>query len=210
MYTLYYLPGAYSLAVHVALLEVGEKFDLVNVAVPDGQPRPAEFLKVNPRGNVPVLVKEGFVLREGAAILTMLLDEHKSPLLAQSGDARATALEWLAFANASLHPAYGRVFFMMKALGAGFKDNAMYMPSVKALQILWDDVEQRLGSSEYLAGEHVSVVDILVTVISNWTPLISQDITFGPKTTALFARVVARPTYQKAMEAENITRKVAA
>ena len=99
MYKLYYSPGACSLAVHVALLEVGAKFELENVSAPAGQPKSAEFLKINPRGAVPVLKIDNFILREGAAILTYILDSHKSDLLPASGLERAEALEWLSFAN---------------------------------------------------------------------------------------------------------------
>lgn len=210
MYTLYYTPGACSLAVHVALIEVGAPFTISNVAVPDGQPRPAEYLKLNPRGSVPTLTWDGFVLREGAAILTTLLDEHKSPLLPRDGKARATALEWLAFANATLHPAYSRLFFQHKTLGAAAADNPLYAPSIAAVQKLWDDIEQRLGESAYLAGNDITIADILVTVIANWSQFMKKPITFGPKTKALFGRVIARPSYQKAMAAEGIAYKVAA
>lgn len=210
MYTLYYLPGACSLAVHVALNEVGAKYNLVSVSVPDGQPRPADFLKINPRGNVPVLAWDGFVLREGAAILTTLLDDHKSPLLPQSGKARATALEWLAFANSSLHPAYGRMFFLHRTLGDKAAESPVYEAAIGAIKKLWDDVETRLNQSTHLAGETITVADILVTVIANWSPAAKKPITFGAKTKALFQRVTARPAYQAAMKAEGVTYKVAA
>ncbi len=211
MYTLYYMPGACSLAVHVALIEAGAEYKLVNVSVPDGQPRPADFLKINPRGNVPVLAWDGFVLREGAAILTTLLDAHKSPLLPQSGHARATVLEWLSFANSTLHPAYGRMFMMHKTLGEKAAENPFYAINLKAIQNLWNDIETRLGESDYLAGKEISIADILTTVIANWSPAArGKTIEFGPKTKALFQRVTSRPSYQKAMEAEGVTYKVAA
>lgn len=210
MYTLYYLPGSCSLAVHVALNEVGAKYNLVNVSVPDGQPRPADFLKINARGNVPVLAKDGFVLREGAAILTTLLDDHKSPLLPQSGNARATALEWLAFANSTLHPAYGRLFFLHRALGDKAAESPVYEAAIVAIQKLWDEVEARLSESACIVGENITVADILITVIANWSPAARKPITFGAKTKALFQRISARPAYQQAMETEGVTYKVAA
>jgi glutathione S-transferase len=210
MITLYSLPGSCSLAVHVALNEVGATFDVKSISVPDGQPRTPEFLAINPRGNAPVLVTDGFVQREAAAILITLLDENKNALLPASGQARATTLEWLCFANASLHPAYARCFFQHKNLGAAAAENPLYEPAIAAIQKLWDDIEQRLTTSTYLAGAECSVADILVTVIANWSPMLKKPINFGPKTKALFSRIIARPAYQKAMEAENVTYKVAA
>ena len=92
MITLYSLPGSCSLAVHVALHEVGATFEVKSISVPDGQPRTAEFLAINPRGNAPVLVSDGFMQREAGAILITLLDENKNALLPASGHARATKI----------------------------------------------------------------------------------------------------------------------
>lgn len=209
MYTLYYKAGACSLAVHVALEEVGAKYNLVSSTGADGKLSP-EFLKANPRGAVPVLEKDGFVLREGAAILTTLLDEHKSPLLPASGNARAIALEWLAFANSTLHPAYSTMFGLNAALGDKAAENPLYDAAIAKIQKWWDDIEQHLGQSAYLAGEQCTVADILVTVIANWSPAAKKPINFGPKTKALFTKVIARPAYAKALADENVTYKVAA
>ena len=209
MYTLYYSPGACSMAVHVALLEVGAKFELENVSTPDGK-RPESYLKINPRGSVPTLKIDDFVLREGAAILTYLLETNNSPLMPTKGLERASALEWLAFANSTLHPAYSRAFFQHKVLGDKAAENPLYGPSIEAIQKLWDDIEQRLTKSEYLAGKNLTIADILVTVIANWSPMMKKPITFGPKTKALFNRVIARPSYQAALAKEQVTYKVAA
>ncbi len=210
MYTLYYLPGSCSLAVHVALKEVGAEYKLENISVPAGQPRSPEFLKINPRGSAPVLKIGDFVLREGAAILTYLLDEHKSSLLPQSGLERAKVLEWLAFANSTLHPAYGRCFFAHKVLGDSVAENALYAPFIKSIQNYWDEIEQELQTKDYLCGDKCSIADILVAVIANWSPAMKMPINFGPKTKEFFKRVTARPSYQEAMKIEGVTYKVAA
>lgn len=209
MYTLYYSPGACSFAVHAALEEVGATFKLENVASADGSRSP-EFLKINPRGSIPVLDHDGFIQREGAAILITLLDEHKSPLLPASGNARATALEWLAFANSTLHPAYGRVFFLHKTLGDKAAESPLYDPAIAQIQRWWDDIEKRLTASPYLAGEQCTIADILITVIANWSPAAKKPINLGPKAKALFSKIIARPAYQKALASESVTYKVAA
>ncbi len=204
MYKLYYSPGACSLAVHVALLETGTKFEIENA----GQPRSAEFLKINPRGAVPVLKIGDFVLREGAAILTYLLDTHKSSLLPESGLERAAALEWLSFANSTLHPVYSRCFAQQKLFGDAAKSNPFYKPSIALIQKYWDEIEERLQTREYLCGNDCTIADILTTVIANWSPAIKEPINFGPKTKAYFTRVISRPNFQKALAAENVTYKV--
>ena len=196
------------MAVHVALNEVNAEFKLENVAAPAGQPKSAEFLKINPRGAVPVLQIGDFVLREGAAILTYLLDTHKNSLLPQSGLERAKALEWLSFANSTLHPTYSRGFFMLRILGDKASENTLFKPTMEQIQKYWNEIEEQLGNDEYLCGKDCSIADILVTVIANWTPYFGYTITFGAKTKALFTRVISRPSFQKALATEGVTYKV--
>ncbi len=209
MYTLYYLPGACSLAVHTVLNEVGATFKLENVSVPAGQARPAEYLKINPRGSVPTLVKDGFVLREAAAILQFILDNHENSLLPKQGLERTKVLEWLSFANATLHPAYGRLFFMHRQLGDKALENPLYKPAIEAVQKYWDEIEEQVSTQDYLNGNNCSVADILVTVIANWSPMLKIPVVFGDKTKTFFKRVSSRPAYQKAMDTEKVTYKVA-
>ncbi len=207
MYTLYSMLGSCSMAVHVLLNEVQAPVTLKNVA---GPTRPSEYLEINPRGSVPTLVDGDFVLREGAAILITLAEKHSSPLLPASGRDRARALEWLAFANATMHPAYSRAFFMHRHLGEDAKNNPLYDAVIASIQGLWNDVESTLQTQEYVCGKSCTLADILLTVIANWSTNLQQPVTFGPKTKALFQRVVARPAYQLALKEENITYKVAA
>lgn len=209
MYKLYYMPGACSLAVHVLLKELGQEVNLEGINNPSGDGRSAEFLKINPRGNVPVLVEEnGNVLREGGAIMAYLLDKHKSPMLPAAGIDRAKALEWLMFANSSMHPAYARVFFLRRALS----DSAAQEEAVKAaceqINKLWADLNAHLAHSTYTCGEECSAADILLAVIANWSPRMGYPITFGSNVERLLKNVVARPTFREAMKLEGVEYKV--
>ncbi|MCE3254650.1 MAG: glutathione S-transferase, N-terminal domain protein [Rickettsiaceae bacterium] len=196
------------MAVHVVLNEIGAKFELKNVAVPQGQPKPAELLKVNPRGAVPVLEIDGFILREGAAILTYLLETNKNELLPTSGNEKAAALEWLCFANSSLHPLYSRLFFMKKTLGAEMEKNPVYETTIKQIQNYWDEIEARLEKQEYIAGNKITIADILIAVIANWSPVFGSAIKFGEKTKAYFSKIISRPSFKKALETEGVTYKI--
>lgn len=205
MYTLYYSPGACSLAVHALLIESGAEFTLKKAAE-----HAAELKSHNPRAVVPTLLVDGQVLREGAAILTYICEEEKSPLLPAGGWARAKAQEWLAFANSTLHPKYSVCFGMLKSEGAGAKENPLYQAQVAKIQSHWDEVEQELASKDYLCGPAMTVADILMAVIANWSPRISEEITFGERTRSYLARVSGKPSYQKAMQEEGVQYQAAA
>jgi glutathione S-transferase len=200
-YKLYYAPGTCSLAVHVVLHEVGQEFELVKEDI-KAKPRNPEFMQKNPRGSVPVLEVDGKILREGAAILTYIAEEHKSNLLPASGWERAKAQEWLAFANSTMHPVYGRLFAMKGKLGEKAPENEFYQMGVATIQRYWAEVESVLEKQEYIASNHITLADILLTVISSWSPIISADIQFGPKTQAWIKKIMSRPTYIKSVEHE--------
>ena len=209
-YKLYYSPGACSLAVHALLNEVKADYTVEKINLKEK--RPDSFLKINPRGAVPVLEIDGQVVREGAAIILTLLEQTKSPLLPQSGYERAKALEWLSFANSTLHPAYGKVF------GLGYlpiddaskeKLKGVYQTQI---QKYWDEIEtQAKKEGGYIAGSQPTAGDFLITVIANWTPsLFGTSIKFGPATQNLLKSISARPSYQKALADEGVEYKAVA
>ena len=198
------------MAVHVVLNELGLPFTLENASIQAGGTRTAEFLAINPRGQIPVLVDDGQVIREGAAILMHLLDNHPNKLLPREGLARTTALEWLMFCNATLHPAYARGFFLMKNATDPAAKEQLLGVCVAQINNLWSEVESRLGQSAFLAGDKLTVADILLTVIANWSRNFNDKIQIGPRTKALLQTVINHPSYKKALEVEQVEYKVAA
>ena len=204
MYKLYYSAGSCSLAVHVALIDIKAQFQLINVATTNNQPKPADFLKANPRGSVPVLEIDGFVLREGMAILTYLLDTNDNNLLPKSGLTRATTLEWLAFANSTLHPLYGRLFVMKKNFGDKADDNPMMSLTIKQIEKFWHEIDERLKNQQFIVGNQISIADILITVIANWSQYFGPAINFSENLKKYFIRVTAYSAFSQALNAENV------
>ena len=73
MLTLYYAPGACSMAAHIVLEESGEKYQPKKVDLASGEQRTEAYLKINPLGRVPVLrLDNGEPLAENTAILPYL------------------------------------------------------------------------------------------------------------------------------------------
>ena len=210
MYKLFFSPGACSMAIHVALNECNQAVALEKVDLHSPQPRPPELLKYNPRGQVPVLLDGDHAIFEGAAILIYLLEKHNSSLLPKSGLERADALQWLMFCNATLHPAYGRVFGAMRAKVDDNAREILLEAAITHVNKLWEDVEKQLEHSSYLAGNQITIADIVLTVIANWSSNLPKPVKIGAKTKALLQQVSKRPTYQKALETEHVEYKAAA
>jgi glutathione S-transferase len=74
MLTLYFSPGACSLASHIGLEETGAPYEAKPILLAKGQQRTEEYQKINPRGKVPALDVDGKVLVENTAILTYLCE----------------------------------------------------------------------------------------------------------------------------------------
>lgn len=209
MYTLYYSPGACSMAVHAALIETGAKFELVKAEL-QGATKNERLLKVNSRHQVPVLEDDGLVVREGAAILIHLLEKEGSALLPKSGPERTRTLEWLCWANSTLHPKYG-VGFRVKALSDDPKAQESIAKFVCAdIQKAWNDADAHLANNKYLAGDSVTIADILMAVVANWTPKMPGTITLGANVKRVLKEITSRPAFQKALADENVEYKAAA
>lgn len=206
---LYFAPGACSFVPHALLEAAGAEFEPQMVKLHKNEQNSPEYKAINPRGQVPVLVDDGTVIREGAAIIIYLLEKHASSLLPKSGKEQAAALEWLMFANASLHPVYGRGFMLMKTeLDKPAKDKLMAM-TVESINKLWKEADEKLAKSKYLAGDTLTAADILATVIANWSSYF-PGITLGANVSRLLKEVSSRPAFKKAMEAEKVEYKAAA
>src|SRR5256885_104482 len=116
---LYYLPGACSLAPHIALNELGLDFQLVRVdhkthQTEDGR----DFRALSPFGYVPLLeLDDGSLLREGPAVLQYLADLRPASLLVpvQGSLERYRLLEWLAFLNSEIHKGFIPLLYAVAA-----------------------------------------------------------------------------------------------
>ncbi|MYM63373.1 glutathione S-transferase family protein [Pseudomaricurvus sp. HS19] len=196
MYTLYFLPGACSLATQVVLNELAQPVRLIHKQDAEN------FQELNPAGTVPVLKHDGQVLNEGVAILLQLLQQHDNPLLPSGSTEKQRAIEDMMFANASMHPAYGRLFFLENNLNATAHKQQAFQAAASAINHLWSVVETKLGKQAFLGGDTLSPADIMLTVYSRWGGLFPVDIVIGPRTRAMINRVIQRDSFQLALQRE--------
>lgn len=129
-----------------------------------------EFLKINPRHCVPVLIDGGFVLTEGWAILAYLADrfpdkvaDHWYPKELQK---RARVNEYLSYHDGSTRQLFSKVFqdeFLCKMrdwVKPPSKDEAEQ--HVKDMQYVATQLQDTfLKDKPFLCGDEISIADIL-------------------------------------------------
>jgi glutathione S-transferase len=92
--TFYYASGSpYAWRVWLALEHKGMPYDLKVLSFDAGDLKKPEFLALNPRHRVPVIVDDGFVLYESAAIVEYLEDKRPGEPRLFSADIRRRAVE---------------------------------------------------------------------------------------------------------------------
>jgi len=194
MYTLYYSLGACSVATQVVLRELGQEVKLINVQQLDN------FKAHNPVATVPVLIAGDKTLTEGAAIMLYLLNKHKNSLFPEND--RQQAIQDIMFANATMHPAYGRLFFLAKNISDEAVKQAALNKAADIINHLWQVVESQLANKRYLGGDSPSAADIMLSVYARWGAYFPVDIIMGAKTIKMLKTVQAMPSFKKADDAE--------
>jgi glutathione S-transferase len=198
---LYYTPGACSLSPHIALLEAGLPYDLVKVDLRAKKLENGDdFLKVNPKGQVPVLALDsGELVTEGPVIIQMIADRAAEKNLAPARDStdRYKLLEWLNFITTELHKSFGPMFSPVLAdeAKAFFKDRVMGK---------FKYVDSQLAGRDYLMGSQFSVADGYLFTMLSWADRMKFDLSEMPNLVAYKARVGARPKVQEALTKEGL------
>jgi glutathione S-transferase len=198
---LYYSPGACSLSPHIALLEAGLPYDLVKVDLRAKKLENGDdFLKVNPKGQVPALaLDDGKLVTEGPVIVQMIADKAGKGLApARDSAERYELLELLNFITTELHKNLGPQFSPVLAddAKAFFKDRAMGK---------FKYLETRLAGRDYLMGKDFTVADgYLFTMVMWATDRLGFDFSALPNLTAYKARVAARPKVKEALTKEGL------
>ncbi|RZJ08472.1 MAG: glutathione transferase GstA [Acidovorax sp.] len=198
---LYYAPGACSLAVHIALREVGATFDLVKVDLARHTTEGgANFLDISPRGYVPLLeLNDQSRHTEGAALLQYVADlDPAQALVGKPGSSeRMAVLQWLTFISTELHKGFSPWLWHKETADSTRQ-------AVKAkLAVRFAEMDAVLARTEFLAGAY-SVADAYGFTILNWANLLGIPLTPYPHVQAWMARVAARPAVQAALRAEGL------
>ncbi|MEI9888647.1 MAG: glutathione S-transferase family protein [Rhizomicrobium sp.] len=165
-------------------------------------PPSAEYLALNPLGNVPFLEDDGVAIGESVALMLYLAERYgPTPLLpARSDPACARVLQMTVFGEttlgASMNPLMMAKFMAPDADKANWSTRTLEARVAQAL----DFAAGLLGDGPYFAGETFTLADISIsTAFDMWKGALGKPV---PEAFAAWrTRVQARPAYQRASAA---------
>lgn len=187
MLTLYFAPGASSMAPHIALHEIGEPFEARPLSFRRAENRTAEYLALNPTAQVPTLLIEGRPLTEVAGILFYLARRYPGAgLLPDDAEGQARAVAWMSFIAATVHPAR--------------RQGLKHARGVYAL------ADRKLGARAWALGEAYSIADIhLFRLFWRFFNSLKPATSEFPNLVNHYERMMRRPAVQQTLLVESAT-----
>ncbi|HET9122203.1 MAG TPA: glutathione transferase GstA [Acidiferrobacteraceae bacterium] len=197
---LYFAPGACSLAPHIALNEGGFQYTAVQVdlkthtVTSDG----TDFLRINPKGYVPVLVLDNGQTLTEVAVLLQYLAAQKAGLAPAAGTPDFyRCLEWVSFIATELHKSFGPLF-------SPTASDAMKARQIELIGRRFGYVSQHLKSHAWLLGADFSIADIYLFTIANWSQFVHLDLAPWPELQRFMERMRQRPQVAATLKAEGL------
>ena len=203
MLTLYYSPGACSLAPHIALEETGATYALELVSIPKGEQQALEYLNINPRGKIPALLTDKGVLTENVAILTYIARAFlHARLLPEEPIDIARGISHMAYLSNTVHPAFTHIvrpgrFATDEAAHANLKATG----HENAWKLL-EELDALLAGREWVLGSRYSVADPSTLVIYGWGKGHGMPVERLANYAAFKDRMVQRPAVRRVLGRE--------
>ena len=207
----YGIPGSpYLRSALLGLHEKGASYRLAVLGRDIGAPRSEDHLQRHPFGRVPILEHGDFRLYETQAILRYL-DAALPGVALQPKDARALArmnqiagiADWYVFPYISVGITAER-FLSQRAFNRG-PDEANIAQALPRARLCLQELERLQGSAEFLAGDSLSIADLMVAPQLQFFRGTPEAAALMPGTSldAWLQRMQARPSMQ-ATEVERL------
>jgi glutathione S-transferase len=208
MIELYYLPGAASLAPHLALEEAGAEYRLVRVVREGGRVvSPPDYLKLNPHGRVPALVDDGMALHESAAIVMHVADRFPAAGLAPEPGTleRGDWYRWHVYLTNTAQAAFIDFFGPGRAVADEAAQQALKAGAIERLHRIRDWIEGELATrGPWLLGERFSSADLFLAMLVRWGRNLPDAWWDAPRLGTLYRAVRERPAAQRVWEQQGL------
>lgn len=158
----------------------------------------AEYLAINPMGQIPALVDGDLVLTESLAITLHIARRSAGPL-GPANDAETALMEqWALFATSSLEgPALDITFTFAKGQDTTPEGAALVAKAVEALRRPLARLQAHLAAQDWLVGNRFTAADIMAEECARYAQPHPTLLADYPAVKAWIARCQARPAFQK-------------
>lgn len=198
---LYYAPRTISVAVAITLTEAGLNPALTRVDFSKGEQTTDAYLKLNPKGRVPVLEAQGACLTETGAILEYIAATNPHAQLVPDDPFAAAHMRSVMFYMAStmhVNHAHG-----VRGIRWADHPESHADMAAKTAQTMTDSAAYFAAEclrGDYVLGDAFSLADPYAFVVCTWLQGDGVDLANFPSITAYLERMTQRPSVQNAIE----------
>lgn len=193
---LYGYPRSGSMAVEMALAEIGTDYRIQDVDLKQDAQRSSNYASINPQRKLPALMTDsGETITESVAILLTLDERHpEAGLLPKDAADRAQALRWLMFVATEIYPVVEINDYPNRFSPKGGSARALREVARSIWRDRWLVVEGGISGTPYLMESGFCLTDIYIAVVSRWAQQDEWRPENIPRVEALTAAVARRPT----------------
>ncbi len=198
MLKLYYHPSPNPAKVALLLEELGAAYEVVPVDTRKGEQHEPAFLAINPNGKTPALTDGEAKVFDSAAILMYLAQKYEKFLPANTPEAQAQFLSWMAFVSSGIGPYSGQAVHF-KHFAPEPKDYAVNRYDYEA-ERHWKLIDAQLAKGPYMMGDTYTILDMAVWGWARAVPFILGPDAWAmlPNVKRLLDEINARPAAQAA------------
>jgi glutathione S-transferase len=203
MLTLYFSPGACSMASHIGLEETGAPYEEKPTLLAKQEQKTEAYLKINPRGKVPALSVGGKVITENTAILTYLARRfpHKQLMPADAVE-EARCIATMAWFSNVVHPSYQRHTRPERFAEGEAAQAAVKEAGRKSFWANCQEIDALLRGKDWIMGDQYTVADAYALVFYGWGVRGGFPMNELSAYTAWKNRMLKRPTVRKILDSE--------
>ena len=204
MLTLYYAPHTCSLASHIALEDVGAKYELRRIDFKQAQQRSADYLRINAKARVPALATPRGILTETPAMLAFIAQSYPDAGLAPLDDAFAFAemQSVNSYLCSTVHVAHAHRMrgYRWADEQSSFDDMQRKVP--QSVAACFAVIEAGLLKGPWVMGEMYTVADPYLFTLAQWLEADGVDIARLPRVIEHRSRMAERGNVIKAVAEE--------
>ena len=204
MLTLYYAPGACSMASHIGLEESGAAYEVKPVALAKGEQKTEAYLKVNPRAKVPALrLEDGSIITENTAILSYLALSHpEKHLFPKDPAGEARCISHMAWLSNIVHPSFTHINRPERFAEDTSTHAALKETGRKNFWANLQEIDGLLAGKEWVQGAQFTTCDPYTLVFYGWGTRIELPMNELKNYTAWKDRMLKRPAVMKVLQKE--------